>query len=52
MINVLLVVILVVIVGSICNYLYKQKKKGNHCIGCPYSGQCGKKSCNSKFDMT
>jgi hypothetical protein len=37
--------ILILIVGSICFYLFKQKKKGNHCIGCPYAGECKKKDC-------
>ncbi|MBQ6312725.1 MAG: FeoB-associated Cys-rich membrane protein, partial [Lachnospiraceae bacterium] len=22
-------------------YIYKEKKKGNKCIGCPYAGSCG-----------
>ena len=47
MMNIILIAILILIVGSICFYLYKQKKKGNHCIGCPYAGKCGKKNpCN------
>ena len=28
-------------------YLYKEKKKGNACIGCPYSDQCPKHKQNS-----
>ena len=35
-------------------YIYKQKKKGAGCIGCPYAGSCpsaGKKSgCNKDFE--
>lgn len=23
-------------------YIYKEKKKGNACIGCPYAGSCPK----------
>ncbi len=23
-------------------YIYKEKKKGNHCIGCPYADSCPK----------
>ena len=23
-------------------YIYREKKKGNACIGCPYSGSCAK----------
>lgn len=26
-------------------YIIKEKKKGNHCIGCPYAGSCQKKNC-------
>jgi hypothetical protein len=48
MINIILTAILILIVGSICFYLFKQKKKGNHCIGCPYAGKCGKNGCEGK----
>ncbi|MBO5289939.1 MAG: FeoB-associated Cys-rich membrane protein [Spirochaetales bacterium] len=44
MANVVISIILILIVGSVCFYLYKQKKSGNHCIGCPYGKQCGKKA--------
>jgi len=27
--------------------LIREKKKGNACIGCPYSGGCTKASCES-----
>ena len=26
-------------------YLYKAKKRGEHCIGCPYAKQCGPHKC-------
>jgi hypothetical protein len=26
-------------------YIIREKKKGKKCIGCPYSGSCGSKSC-------
>lgn len=37
-----LIVILVVgfIVGGAAGYIYKEKKKGRKCIGCPDSGSC------------
>ena len=45
MINVVIVVILAACVGGACYYIYKSKKKGVKCIGCPYekscSGGCG-----------
>ncbi len=40
-----IIVILVCIVGSIVLYLYRAKKGGQACIGCPYGDQCGKKGC-------
>lgn len=48
MANVLISLLLILIVGNIVYFLYKAKKRGQHCIGCPYSGQCGKKSCSSR----
>lgn len=30
-----------------CRYIYKEKKKGRKCIGCPYSGN-GSCHCNEK----
>ena len=43
--NLIIILILAVIVGAILVYLYKAKKRGEGCIGCPYSKQCGGK-CN------
>ena len=42
--NIILIAILIFIVGSILFYLYKAKKRGEHCIGCPYAKECSKKS--------
>ena len=48
-INVILVIVLVLIVGLAALYIYKQKKSGAACIGCPYAKECGSKcKCNSK----
>ena len=33
--------ILLCIVGGIVFYLYRAKKRGEVCIGCPYAKQCG-----------
>lgn len=43
--NFILVAVLVVLVGLAIRYIYKAKKSGKGCIGCPYSGQCGGGSC-------
>ncbi len=49
--NLIIIAVLAVLIGGACLYLYKAKKKGQACIGCPYSKQCGKSkknSCGSK----
>ena len=43
--NIIIIVILLGIIGGIVWYLRKAKKRGETCIGCPYSKQCGGK-CN------
>lgn len=50
MTDIILIAILLIIVGAICLYLYKAKKRGEHCIGCPYAKQCSQKSCNCNSD--
>ena len=42
MIDFILVLILLAIAGGIIRYLYKAKKRGETCIGCPYARQCAK----------
>ena len=50
MINVVLVVILLAIAGSAIGYLYGAKKRGEHCVGCPYAKQCSSKSCSCESE--
>ena len=38
--NFIIIIALVLIVGSASYYLYKEKKKGRKCIGCPSGGCC------------
>lgn len=45
--NIIIIIILLGIIGSIIRYLYKAKKRGEHCIGCPYAKQCSSK-CESR----
>ena len=40
MTNIMLVIIILLIAGGAFMYLYNAKKRGEHCIGCPYSKQC------------
>ena len=43
--NVVVVLILLAIAAGIIWYLIRAKKRGQSCIGCPYSKQCSGK-CN------
>lgn len=45
MVDILIILILLLILGSAAWYVYKEKKKGNKCIGCPYADSCKKDSC-------
>ncbi|MBQ8577050.1 MAG: FeoB-associated Cys-rich membrane protein [Clostridia bacterium] len=44
MVNVIVILILVCIVAAIVLYLYRVKKRGEHCVGCPYAKQCASHS--------
>lgn len=49
----LLILILAAMIGAIVYYLYRCKKKGETCIGCPYAKQCGSKcsgSCSGEHE--
>ncbi len=40
MVDAIVILIVLVIVGAIALYLYRAKKRGEVCIGCPYGRQC------------
>ncbi len=42
--DIVIVFILLAAVSGACLYIYREKKKGRHCIGCPMAGDCKKKS--------
>lgn len=42
--NIIIVAILIVIVGLAALYVYRAKKKGKKCIGCPDGCSCSAKS--------
>ena len=44
MTDIIVIAVLVVIVGLAGFYVYKAKKSGKKCIGCPDSSSCGKTS--------
>ena len=52
MTNLIVFVIVAVIVGGAGTYIYKEKKKGVKCIGCPAGKKCGAccEGCASRGD--
>ena len=47
MIDIVIIAVLVIIVAGIGFYLYRQKKNGAVCIGCPHAKECAKKHSGS-----
>ena len=41
--DIIIIIILLVIVAAVGFYIYKEKKKGSKCIGCPYGKECSGK---------
>lgn len=41
--NIIIIAIVIAIVAAIITYLVRAKKRGEHCIGCPYAKQCSGK---------
>jgi len=52
MVNFICIGILMLIVGSACLYIWKEKKRGHKCIGCSMAanGVCPR-SCSCKSDI-
>lgn len=52
--NFIVIAILVVIIGLAGFYIYRAKKQGKKCIGCPYCDSCMSKNnsgcCSSSAD--
>jgi hypothetical protein len=47
-IDYVIIAIVVAVIGGAAFYIFKAKKSGQKCIGCPYAKQCNSKcSCNS-----
>lgn len=40
--DIIIILILAVILGVSAYYIYRSKKNGNKCIGCPYGSSCCK----------
>ena len=47
MIDLIVIAILLAITGGIVFCLYRAKKRGETCIGCPHAKQCGGKCSGS-----
>lgn len=48
--NVIIIAILVIVIGAASLYIYKEKKHGKRCVGCPYAGGCSScKGCTSSL---
>ena len=49
--TIIAVIAIIVIVLLAAGYIYKEKKKGAKCIGCPYSDQCPRHRSGSSCEM-
>ena len=49
MVDIILILILILAVGGAAYYIYKAKKGGRKCIGCPYADACAK-NCDCESD--
>ena len=50
MTDAIVIAILALLLGVAIFYLYREKKRGAKCIGCPYSKECGGKCGEDKKD--
>ena len=51
MADIIAAIIIVFLFTGACIYIYKEKKKGSHCIGCPMAKNCAKvKACKAAAD--
>ena len=46
MVNVILIILLAGIIGGAVIYIYRAKKRGQKCIGCPHAKTCKSNQCN------
>ena len=45
--EIIAIIVIILIVGGASLYLVRAKRRGQKCIGCPYSKECGDKcNCN------
>ncbi|MCR4763394.1 MAG: FeoB-associated Cys-rich membrane protein [Lachnospiraceae bacterium] len=41
--NIIIIAVVSLLISGACAYIYKEKKRGSHCIGCPMAGSCPRK---------
>lgn len=47
--NIIIIAVVLAIVAAVGVYLYRAKKRGQACVGCPYSKECSKRcQCSGK----
>ncbi len=44
--NIIIIAIVVIVLGGAATYVYKAKKSGKKCIGCPDGCNCSQKECD------
>ena len=44
--DIIIIIVVAAIIALAGTYVYKAKKSGQKCIGCPHSKTCGSKNCN------
>ncbi len=49
--TIVVALVLAVILGGAVYYVYKEKKSGTVCIGCPHAKTCSKKSCDKAGEV-
>ena len=49
MINLIAILVIASVVGAAARYVYKQKKRGVRCVGCPHGCSCSG-NCGSSMD--
>lgn len=40
MVNMLIILVVALVVGLAAGFVFREKRKGRACVGCPYSGSC------------
>lgn len=49
MVNFIAIAVVGALVGLAAGYIYKEKKRGVKCVGCPYADSCSK-NCGCRKD--